>query len=205
MLFRSLALARKSVEYAVREGKPYEPSAGASEVMNQERGAFVTLRKSGELRGCIGYTSAVKPLYLAVRDTATLAALRDTRFPPVSASELPQLDYEVSVLSPFRRVLDVRQIKVGQHGLLMKNGVYEGILLPQVPVDERWDRQRFLEETCAKAGMRSGCWKDENTDIFMFTAVVFGEKRAQPITPETSLPPGFPARRGEQAPGLSPQ
>jgi len=200
-----LALARKSVEYAVWEKKPYEPTASASEVLNQERGAFVTLRKSGELRGYIGYTSAVKPLYMTVRDTATLAALRDTRFPPVSASELPQLDYEVSVLSPFRRVLDVRQIKVGQHGLLMKNGVYEGILLPQVPVDERWDRQRFLEETCAKAGMRSGCWKDENTDIFMFTAVVFGEKRAQPITPETSLPPGFPARRGEQAPGLSPQ
>ena len=114
----------------------------------------MTLRKSGELRGCIGYTSAAKPLYMTVRDTATLAALRDTRFQPVAASELPQIDYEVSVLSPLRRVLDVRQIKVGQHGLLMKNGAYEGLLLPQVPVDEKWDRQRFLEETCAKAGMQ---------------------------------------------------
>ena len=199
-----LALARKSVEYAVREGKPYEPNASTSEVLNQERGAFVTLRKSGELRGCIGYTSAAKPLYMTVRDTATLAALRDTRFPQVSASELPQIDYEVSVLSPLRRVLDVRQIKVGQHGLLMKNGVYEGLLLPQVPVDEKWDRQTFLEETCFKAGMRSGCWKDENTDIFMFTAVVFGEKRPQALTPESSLPPGLPARPGERAPGLPP-
>ena len=199
-----LALARKSVEYAVREKKAYEPTASASEVLNEERGAFVTLRKSGELRGCIGYTSAVKPLYMTVRDTATLAALRDTRFQPVSASELPQIDYEVSVLSPLRRVLDIRQIKVGQHGLLMKNGAYEGLLLPQVPVDERWDRQRFLEETCAKAGMRSGCWKDENTDIFMFTAVVFGENRPQALMPETSLPPGSPARPGEPAPGLPP-
>ena len=199
-----LALARKSVEYAVREKKPYEPTASASEVLNQERGAFVTLRKSGELRGCIGYTSAAKPLYMTVRDTATLAALRDTRFQPVAASELPQIDYEVSVLSPLRRVLDIRQIKVGQHGLLMKNGAYEGLLLPQVPVDEKWDRQRFLEETCAKAGMRSGCWKDENTDIFMFTAVVFGEKRPQALTPETSLPPGLPARPGGLAPGLPP-
>jgi len=199
-----LALARKSVEYAVREKKPYEPTASASEALNQERGAFVTLRKSGELRGCIGYTSAEKPLSMTVRDTATLAALRDPRFQPVSASELPQIDYEVSVLSPLRRVLDTRQIKVGQHGLLMKNGAYEGLLLPQVPVEEKWDRQRFLEETCAKAGMRPGCWKDENTDIFMFTAVVFGENRPQALTPETPLPPGLPARPGERAPGLPP-
>ncbi|HEX7424669.1 MAG TPA: AmmeMemoRadiSam system protein B [Terriglobales bacterium] len=199
-----LALARKSVEYAVREKKAYEPTASASEVLNQERGAFVTLHKSGELRGCIGYTSAAKPLYMTVRDTATLAALRDSRFQPVSASELPQLEYEISVLSPLRRVLDIRQIKVGQHGLLMKNGAYEGLLLPQVPVEQRWDRQRFLEETCAKAGMRSGCWKDENTDIFMFTAVVFGENRPQALMPETSLPPGLPARPGEPAPGLPP-
>ena len=199
-----LTLARKSVEYAVREKKAYEPTASASEALIQERGAFVTLRESGELRGCIGYTSAVKPLYMTVRDTATLAALRDSRFPPVSASELPKLDYEISVLSPLRRVLDIRQIKVGQHGLLMKNGAYEGILLPQVPVEERWDRQRFLEETCAKAGMRSGCWKDENTDIFMFTAVIFGENRPQALMPETSLPPGLPARPGGTAPGSQP-
>jgi MEMO1 family protein len=199
-----LALARKSVEYAVREKKVYEPVASASEVLNEERGAFVTLRESGELRGCIGYTSAVKPLYMTVRDTATLAALRDSRFQPVSASELPRLDYEISVLSPLRRVLDIRQIKVGEHGLLIKNGAYEGLLLPQVPVEEKWDRQRFLEETCAKAGMRSGCWKDENTDIFMFTAVVFGENRSEALMPETPLPPGQPVRPGGLAPGLPP-
>jgi len=199
-----LALARKSVEYAVRERKAYEPSASSNESLNQERGAFVTLKKPGELRGCIGYTSAVKPLYATVRDTATLAALRDTRFPPVAVSELPQLEYEISVLSPLRRVLDIRQIKVGQHGLLMKNGTYEGLLLPQVPVEERWDRQRFLEETCAKAGMRAGCWKDENTDIFMFTAVVFGENRAQALMPETPLPQGLSVRPGAPAPGSPP-
>jgi len=199
-----LALARKSVEHAVREKKAYEPVASESEVLNQERGAFVTLRKSGELRGCIGYTSAEKPLYTTVRDTATLAALRDTRFQPVSASELPQLEYEISVLSPLRRVLDIRQIKVGQHGLLMKNGAHEGLLLPQVPVEEKWGRQMFLEETCAKAGMHAGCWKDENTDIFMFTAVVFGENRPQTLTPETPSPLGLPARPGVPAPGSPP-
>ena len=200
-----LTLARKSVEYVVREKKAYEPSASSSDALNQERGAFVTLKKSGELRGCIGYTSALKPLYMTVRDTATYAALRDPRFPPVSAAELPQLDYEISVLSPLRRVLDIRQITVGQHGLLMRNGDHEGLLLPQVPVEEKWDRQQFLEETCMKAGMFSGCWKDENTDIFMFTAVVFGEKKLEPLRPETSSPSRLPSRPAVPAPGSPPQ
>ena len=172
-----LALARKSVEMAVAEHKEFEPEASLSEALNQDRGAFVTLRESGELRGCIGYTSATKPLYRTVRETATLAALRDPRFRPVSASELPRLEYEISVLSPLRRVVDTQQIKVGQDGLLMKNGDYEGLLLPQVPVEQKWDRQKFLEETCGKAGMRSSCWQDADTDIFRFTAVVFGEHK----------------------------
>jgi hypothetical protein len=170
-----LALARKSVEHVVQEKHEFEPGASASEALNQERGAFVTLTEGGELRGCIGYTSASKPLYMTVRDTATLAALRDPRFQPVSASELPRLEYEISVLSPLRRVIDVQQIKIGQHGLLMKNGTDEGLLLPQVAVEQKWDRQKFLEETCMKAGLQPNCWKDENTDIFSFTAVIFGE------------------------------
>ncbi|MGO9318438.1 MAG: AmmeMemoRadiSam system protein B [Terracidiphilus sp.] len=172
-----LALARKSVEYVVQEKNPYEPPASTSNTLNQERGAFTTLKESGELRGCIGYTSAAKPLYITVRDTATLAAMRDPRFPPVSTSELPKLEYEISVLSPLRRVTDVQQIKVGEHGLLMKNGDSEGLLLPQVPVEQRWDRHTFLEQTCRKAGMPSTCWMDEDTDIFSFTAVVFGEHK----------------------------
>jgi hypothetical protein len=172
-----LALARKSVEFAVGKDELYQPSASADATLDQERGAFVTLTISGELRGCIGYTSAIKPLYMTVRDTAKYAALNDPRFPPVSPSELPRLEYEVSVLSPLRRVLDVQQIKVGEHGLLMKNGDSEGLLLPQVPVEQKWDRQTFLEQTCRKAGMNPGCWKDENTDIFSFTAVVFNERK----------------------------
>jgi AmmeMemoRadiSam system protein A len=172
-----LTLARKSVEHVVQAGDAFEPPASTSATLNQERGAFVTLSQSGALRGCIGYTSAIKPLYITVRDAATLAATRDPRFQPVSAAELPSLAYEISVLSPLRRVMDVEQIKVGEHGLLMKNGDSEGLLLPQVPVEQKWDRHTFLEQTCAKAGMRSGCWKDEATDIFSFTAVVFGEHK----------------------------
>jgi AmmeMemoRadiSam system protein A len=172
-----LALARKSVEHAIENQKAYEPPVSASEALNQERGAFVTLKEDGQLRGCIGYTSPIKPLYMTVRDTATLAAVRDPRFQPVAASELPKLHYEVSVLSPLRRVTDIEQIKVGQHGLIMKNSENEGLLLPQVPVEQHWDRHTFLEQTCVKAGMKPDCWKDEDTDIFSFTAVVFDEHK----------------------------
>ena len=172
-----LALARTSVEHAVEQGHPYQPEPSRSEALNQELGAFVTLRINGDLRGCIGYTSAMKPLYMTVRDTATLAAQRDPRFQPVSAIELPRLSYEISVLSPLRRVTNIEQINVGHHGLLMKNGDSEGLLLPQVPTEQKWDRQTFLEQTCVKAGMPRDCWKDEDTDIFMFTAVVFPEEK----------------------------
>lgn len=200
-----LAVAHKSVESAVKQGQEYEPGANVSEVLNQERGAFVTLTKSGVLRGCIGYTSATKPLYLAVRDTAAFAARRDPRFQPVKESELPQLEYEISVLSPLRRVKDVRQIKVGEHGLLVKNGLRQGVLLPQVPVEQKWDRQTFVEATCEKAGLPSDCWKAEETDIFLFTAVVFGEHTPQAMIPESRVHPGMFARQAEPAPGLSPR
>jgi AmmeMemoRadiSam system protein A len=171
-----LAVARKSVAYMIQLKEPYAPPPSASETLNREYGAFVTITKNGRLRGCIGYTSAVKPLYMTVRDTATLAALRDPRFPAVTADELSDLTYEISVLSPLRRVTNIAQIQVGRDGLLMKKGESEGLLLPQVPVEQHWDRARFLEETCLKAGMNPGCWKDQDTDIFRFTAVVFSEK-----------------------------
>lgn len=172
-----LDVARRSVEQAVGSRSLYHVGATGDLALDQERAAFVTLTKAGQLRGCIGVTQATEPLYQTVRDIAALAALRDPRFQPVTAQELPQLEYEVSVLSPLEHVSDVKQIHVGQDGLLMKNGLNEGLLLPQVAVDQRWDRTTFLEETCRKAGMNPDCWKDDNTDIFRFTAVVFGDHK----------------------------
>ncbi|HEX8925908.1 MAG TPA: AmmeMemoRadiSam system protein A, partial [Terriglobales bacterium] len=170
-----LVLARKSVEHAVLRGETFIPAAPQSEALHQERGAFVTLTIAGNLRGCIGYTSAFKPLYLTVRDTAAFAALRDPRFPPVRKDELSKLQYEISVLSPLRHAPNAQDIRIGQDGLLVRNGDREGLLLPQVPAEHHWDRARFLQETCYKAGLEPGCWKDESTDIFRFTAVVFSE------------------------------
>ncbi|WP_420237875.1 AmmeMemoRadiSam system protein B [Telmatobacter bradus] len=174
-----LSIARRTVESVVGERQQFNPEPSKSETLNHEYGAFVTLTKYGQLRGCIGYTAAMKPLYLTVRDTATLAALRDPRFPPVAPGELPELEYEISVLSPLRRVTDLTQIEVGRHGLLMKNGSHEGLLLPQVPGAFGWDRKTFLEQTCAKAGLPHNCWQSDDTDIFRFTADVFHEEKLE--------------------------
>jgi AmmeMemoRadiSam system protein B/AmmeMemoRadiSam system protein A len=172
-----LSLAHASVECAVRENRAYQPAPTASPSLNQERGAFVTLHKAGQLRGCIGYTSVRKPLFQTVRDTAALAALRDPRFAPVTAAELSALDFEISVLSPLHHLLDPERIEVGRHGLLIKRGVHEGLLLPQVPVEQGWDRETFLAHTCQKAGLPADSWKDQDTDIFSFTAEVFADHK----------------------------
>jgi AmmeMemoRadiSam system protein A len=196
-----LQLARKSVETAVRDGKLYEPAVPQFESLLQERGAFVTLTEKGELRGCIGMTAARKPLYLTVRDVAAWAALQDSRFTPVTPRELPELDYEISVLTPFRRVLDTKEIRVGRDGLLMIRGSSGGLLLPQVPTEQGWDRKTFLEETCHKAGLPRQAWQDEDTDIFAFSALVFNERKApEPIAPRDPRLPTPIAPPGPQAP-----
>lgn len=188
-----LDIARQSVEYAVRRQSLLSLPVPASDALLEERGAFVTLTRHGELRGCIGYATSLKPLYLTVRDVAAFAALRDPRFPPVTAAELPDLEYEISVLSPFRRVADVKQIQVGTHGLYIKNAGQEGVLLPQVAVEQRWDRRSFLEQVSLKAGLPREGWRDPGSDLFSFTALVFGG-------PENSMPAGSPDQAMPPAP-----
>jgi AmmeMemoRadiSam system protein A len=202
-----LQIARRSVETAVKEGKRYECSAAGLDALMQERGAFVTLTKKGQLRGCIGNVSAMQPLCHTVRDVAVLAAVKDRRFSRVTPQELGELEYEVSVLSPLRRVMDIRQIRVGRHGLMVKKGDYEGLLLPQVAIEQHWDRNTFLEETCRKAGLPPGAWRDEETDIFVFSALVFGEHRMeQSLTPDQiriPKPTGWPVPPGQGSPSPS--
>ena len=183
-----LTIARKSVESSVKERRPFEASAAESAPLAQERGAFVTLTENGQLRGCIGYVAPLKPLYITVRDVAALAALKDSRFHPVAAGELGRLEYEISVLSPLRRVLDVQEIQVGRHGLLIRKGNNEGLLLPQVASEEKWDRTTFLEQTCYKAGLARHAWQDADADIFRFTALVFGGAKPRPSPPEPGKP-----------------
>ncbi|MGO8792544.1 MAG: AmmeMemoRadiSam system protein B [Terriglobia bacterium] len=191
-----MKIAKASVETAVRDRKMYLVGDIDSPRLQEARGAFVTLKEHGELRGCIGYITPMKSLAETVRDVAAYAALQDSRFTPVTAQELPLIEYEISVMSPLRRVLDTKEIKVGKHGLIMKQGETEGVLLPQVPVEEHWNRDTFIEQTCLKAGLPRQAWKDDDTDIFMFTALVFGEHSPElgalperPATPYRSTQP----------------
>jgi MEMO1 family protein len=197
-----LKIARQSVEVAVREKKILPVPADEPEALRNARGAFVTLKERGDLRGCIGYMSPVKPLAETVRDVAAFAALEDRRFRPVSEGELNILEYEISVLSPLRRVDDINQIHVGQHGLLIRKGEFEGVLLPQVPTEEGWDRKTFLEQVCVKAGLPEQAWKDEDADLFMFTALVFGEpQNPKGLSFDEPSPQKPPALSGPPAPG----
>jgi AmmeMemoRadiSam system protein A len=110
-----------------------------------------------------------------VEDVAISAAINDPRFPPVSKGELDKLEFEVSVLTPFRLITDVNEIEVGKHGLFIVKGRNSGVLLPQVATSNKWDRNTFLEQVCIKAGLPMGSWKEKDADIYVFSAEVFGE------------------------------
>lgn len=166
-----LRLARTAVETSVRGGKVLEYETQDPNLL-AERGAFVTLKKRGELRGCIGFIEPVFPLARAVIQAAVYAASEDPRFPPVGEKELDQLEYEISVLTPLRRIQDPREVRVGTHGLVIAQGGRRGLLLPQVPVEEGWDRETFLAEACYKAGLPETAWKT-GAEIYVFEAIVF--------------------------------
>ncbi|HET6268283.1 MAG TPA: AmmeMemoRadiSam system protein A [Acidobacteriota bacterium] len=138
-------------------------------------GAFVTLKRDDELRGCIGYTETREALGATIVRCAIAAATRDARFPQVRLEEMEKMRIEVSVLSPRFVVSDVSQIEVGVHGLFLTYGPYRGLLLPQVPVEHQWDRETFLRQTSRKAGLPPDGWTLPGVQIDAFTAEVFGE------------------------------
>ncbi|HPQ81047.1 MAG TPA: AmmeMemoRadiSam system protein A [bacterium] len=170
-----LKLARDSIERYLKDGGRIE-FPKATRALREECGAFVTLHMRGDLRGCIGNMVGRGPLLETVREMAIAAAFQDPRFPRVDPKEMGDIDIEISVLSPMRRVKDVSEIEVGRHGILIRRGMNQGVLLPQVATEWGWDRDEFLRNTCAKAGLPEDAWKDPNTSIEIFSAQVFGEK-----------------------------
>jgi AmmeMemoRadiSam system protein A len=165
-------IARRAIEDGVR-GKPVPDLTVESRALMEKMGAFVTLKKRGQLRGCIGHIIGNKPLYKIVGEMAVAAAFNDPRFNPVTQAELSDLEIEISVLTPLRRIKHVDEIEVGKHGILMRKGFYSGLLLPQVATENGWDRKTFLEYTCLKAGLPKDAWKDKETIIYVFSAEVF--------------------------------
>ncbi|MBP1927851.1 uncharacterized protein (TIGR00296 family) [Methanolinea mesophila] len=174
----ALLLARTTLENCI--GGAEHPLPCLTPVFSQKRGVFVTLTRNGELRGCIGFPYPMLTLGDAVPQAATAAALEDPRFPPVSGSELPSVHIEVTVLSvpqPLAVPPGERPgaIEVGRHGLIVRGHGRSGLLLPQVATEYCWDARTFLDHTCMKAGLRSGCWCDNSVDIFTFEGQIFDE------------------------------
>lgn len=165
-------IAKTAIECRLK-GKPIPEFKIDSTTLKENRGAFVTLNKRGQLRGCIGYIEGRGPLYKTVEEMAQAAAFQDPRFPPVTEKELSELAIEISVLTPLKKIADVKEIEVGKHGLYIKKGWHSGLLLPQVATEYGWDRQTFLEHTCRKAGLPPDAWKEKGAEIYIFSADVF--------------------------------
>jgi AmmeMemoRadiSam system protein A len=176
-----LVSAREAIASKLAQRTPSFPQP--TETLKVNCGAFVTLHKKDKLRGCIGYIVGTKPLIETVREMAVSSAFRDPRFSPLEKSEYRELGIEISVLSPLRRITDIAEIRVGEHGIVVKRGFQSGLLLPQVATEYGWDRDTFLTHTCHKAGLPGEAWKNPDTEIEIFSAIVFSEEELG-IVPE---------------------
>lgn len=170
-----LVIARKTLIQKIKADKIYQPEV-RDDKLKEELGVFVTLRKGGQLRGCIGSIIARESLYLGVRNMAIAASNQDPRFVPVSEAELDQITIEVSVLSPLKKIDNPDQIILGTHGVLVKKDFKSGLFLPQVAEETGWSKKEFMDNLCVhKAGLSSDCWQRGECDIFIFSAEVFSE------------------------------
>ncbi len=170
-----LSIARNAIDHHLRHEPFVPPPDIPAGPLLEPCGAFVTLTQNQQLRGCIGYIIAAKPLHETVADCAVSAAVHDPRFPPLEFAELRGTHIEISVLSPFFEIKDVNEIAVGTHGLMISRGSRRGLLLPQVATEYHLNREAFLDQTCLKAGLPPKAWKEPGTRIEAFTAFVFGE------------------------------
>ncbi len=167
-------IAKKSLELYIKKGDFFEFETKKESLLSQQ-GAFVTLKKDSELRGCIGLVVSNMPLWKTVRDMSIAAGSQDDRFSPVTEKDLDSLEYEISVLSPFEKIDDWRKIKPGHHGVLIKSGEKSGLFLPQVAKDNNWDLEELLKNLCHfKAGLEPEAYKnDPEVEIYTFQAEIF--------------------------------
>lgn len=173
-----LTIARKAIEAAVAGRRGGMPPKGddLDPELTRPSGCFVTVHQHGNLRGCIGTIQATMSLHLAVYYNAMSAATRDPRFPALKPEEVPDIELEISVMSPLETVKDVNDIQVGRDGLIVTMGRYAGLLLPQVATEYGWDRETFLSQTCLKAGLPPDAWRSPECKIERFWAEVFSEQ-----------------------------
>ena len=171
-----LKVARDTVEAVIRRQEIAKPESDDHE-LNAPCGCFVTLKNRGRLRGCIGQFISDSPLIELVAEMAKTSATGDPRFfaDPITADELEKLDVEISVLSPLKQTDDPLSLKLGVDGIYIKKGRASGCFLPQVATETGWSKEEFLSYCCAhKAGLAADAWKDPETEVYLFTAEVFG-------------------------------
>jgi AmmeMemoRadiSam system protein A len=154
------------------------PPAGLPELHDKHNGVFVSLHLADRLRGCIGYVEGLRSLPEAIQETAISSATRDPRFAPLSGDELDQVEIEISVLSPLRKIDSPSEIALGRHGVMLHLGHHQGLLLPQVALHHHWEAashgvETFLAHVCQKAGLPADGWKDPGAEIYVFEAEIF--------------------------------
>ncbi len=170
-----LKAAINAVKKTVKGGKEYKIKTVPVNLAGQYA-AFVTLRKDGNLRGCMGHTFSSSPLYTEVEESAKLAAQRDPRFSPVSESELEELEYEVTILSRMQRQLNPDSVKVGRDGVYLRVDGHSGLFLPHVATEQGWDRETFLEQLGRKAGLSTDAYKQKNAQLYTFQTLLIDSK-----------------------------
>jgi hypothetical protein len=168
-----LGIARAAI--LAHLGVASAPPLPASGSLAEPRGAFVTLRVAGELRGCIGTFRPQGSLAATVARMAVAAAADDPRFPPIGTRDVADLQIAVSALGPTRAIADPREVEIGRQGLLVSRGFHRGTLLPKVAVEHGWGPQEFLKHTCLKAGLPPGAWEEPDVTVEVFDAEEFGE------------------------------
>ena len=178
-----LRIARQAIEHRARTGEiPTREELGLGalpEPLERDQGAFVTLEKRGQLRGCIGYIQPTCPPWEAVVENAVHAAWEDPRFPGVKDDEIPQLEIEVSVIHPMEPIQSPEEIEIGLHGIVIRASGRRGVLLPQVASERGWDAKTFLTQVCHKAGLSPDTWSQPGTDLWRFAAEHFSERTEQ--------------------------
>ena len=168
-----LKVARATIENYLKDGsRDYPPVDNPK--FKEKRGVFVTLHKKGDLRGCIGYPLPIKPLIEAVVDNAISSSTEDYRFSPVKLTEMEDIDLEISVLTVPQKVESYRDVVVGRDGIIISKGMNRGLLLPQVPVEQKWNLEEYISYGCMKAGLPTNEWK-KGVEIETFQGIVFGE------------------------------
>ena len=168
-----LQIARNALRANLSAQSPRLPAL-APGALTEPRAIFVSIHQGMDLRGCIGNVHPAGPLYRSAAECAIAAAVGDPRFMPLMLEDLPDVEFEISVLSPMNRVQDIREIEIGTHGLLISKKNARGLLLPQVAVEWNWDSETFLAQTCHKAGLPNDAWK-RGAKVWRFEAEVFGE------------------------------